>query len=93
MSSRRPSSGGDFVFGSEIFSYNISDIRSYIPYIEKIIAIRWPLTLLFEDFEVIIWLGQTLTFGLIITMVTESFGTCCHGYHGNAINLYLFMHR
>ena len=47
--------------------------------------------LLFEDFKVIICLGQTLTFGLVITMVTVRFGTCCHGYHGNATDLFLSM--
>ena len=48
-------------------------------------------SVLLEDFEVIIWLGQTLTFSSVITMVTVSFGTCCHGYHGNAIDLFLLM--
>ena len=28
-------------------------------------------SVLFEDFKVIIWLGQTLTFGWVITMVTD----------------------
>ena len=27
-------------------------------------------SVLFEDFKVIIWLGQTLTYGWVITMVT-----------------------
>ena len=31
--------------------------------IDKRKVIRWPLTVLFEDFKVIIWLGQTLDFG------------------------------
>ena len=45
-------------------------------------------SVLFEDFKFIIRLGQTLTFG---TMVTVSCGTCCHGYYGNAIYLSLSM--
>ena len=31
-------------------------------------------SVLFEDFEVIIWLGQSSTFGLVVAMVTVSFG-------------------
>ena len=51
-------------------------------------------TLLFEDFKVIIWLGQTLTFGLVITMVTVGFQTCCHvGYHGNVLDLSFSIRR
>ena len=50
-------------------------------------------SVLFEDFKFIIWLGQTLTFGLIITTVAVSLETCCHGYHGNAIDLSLSMRR
>ena len=49
--------------------------------------------MLFEDFKVIIWLGQSLTSGWVITMVTVSFGSCCHGYHGNAVDLSLSMCR
>ena len=30
---------------------------------------------LYEDFKVIIWLGKSLTFGWVVAMVTESFGT------------------
>ena len=41
-------------------------------------------SVLFEDFKFITWLGQTLTFGWVITMVTVTFETCCHG---NAIDL------
>ena len=44
----------------------------------------------FEDFKVIILLDQTLTFGLVITMVTVRFGTRCHG---NAVNLFFSMCR
>ena len=44
---------------------------------------------LFEDFKVIIWLGLTLTFGWVITMVSMSFEKCHHGYHDNAIYLSL----
>jgi len=43
-------------------------------------------SVLIEDFKVIIWLGQSLTFGWVITMVTVSFETC---YHGNATDLSL----
>jgi len=50
-------------------------------------------SVLFQDFKVIFWLDQTLTFGWVITMVTVSFGTCCHGYRGNAIDLSLSMCR
>ena len=50
-------------------------------------------SVLFEDFKVIIWLGQILTFGWVIAMVTVSFGTGCHGYHGNAIDLSLSICR
>ena len=50
-------------------------------------------SVLFEDFKVIICLGQTLFFGWVFTMVTVSFGTCCHGYHGNAIDIFLSMRR
>ena len=50
-------------------------------------------SVLFEDFKVIIMLGQTLTFGLVITMATVSFGRCYHGYHDNAIDLSLSMCR
>ena len=32
-------------------------------------------SVLFEDFKVIIWLGQSVTFGWVIAMVTVSFGT------------------
>jgi len=31
---------------------------------------------LFEDFKVIIWLGQSLTFGWVIAMITVSFEIC-----------------
>ena len=48
---------------------------------------------LFEDFKVFIWLGQTLTLGWVITMATVSFGTGCHGYQGNAKDLSLTMCR
>ena len=46
-------------------------------------------SVLFEDFKVIAWLGQTLTFSSVIMMITVSFGTCCHGYHGNAIERFI----
>ena len=49
--------------------------------------------LLFEHFKVIIWLGQTSTFGWVIIMVTVSFWICCYGYHGNAIDLSRSMYR
>ena len=50
-------------------------------------------SVLFEDFKAIIWLAQPLTFGWVITMATFSFETCCHGYHGNVIDLSLPMCR
>ena len=49
-------------------------------------------SVLFEDFKVIIWPGQTLTFGWVIAMVTAIFGTCYHGYHGD-VDLSLSMCR
>ena len=48
-------------------------------------------SVLFKDFKVIIWIGQTSTFGWVITMVTVSFGTCYYGYYANAIDLSLSM--
>ena len=50
-------------------------------------------SVVFEALEIIIWLGQTLPFGWVIAMVTVSFGTCCHGYYGIAVNLSFSMRR
>ena len=48
-------------------------------------------SVLFEDLRCILWVCQTLTFGWLITMVTVTCGTCSHGYHGNAIDVFLLM--
>ena len=48
-------------------------------------------SVLFEEFKVIIWLGQTLTFGWVIAMGTVIFGTYRYGYHGNDVDLSLLM--
>ena len=64
-----------------------------VPVIDKRRVIRCSMTVLFEDFTTIIWLREFLTFSWVVSMATMSFGTCCHGYHGNAIDLSLSMSR
>ena len=73
--------------------WQIANVGYLLPRVDIRRIIRWPLT--FEDFKVIIWLGQSLTLGWVLTMVlvTVNFGTCCHGYPGNAIDLSLSMCR
>ena len=68
---------------------NIQTRQLYVWTMYKRREIRWPLTTCF--LKVIIWLGQTFTFSWVITMVHVSFGTCCHGYHVNAIDISLSM--